>query len=140
VLIAVLYSVLTPQIMVTRFHKTQSEAGQIQSRINTIAEIALFLVNVFAGFLLDRFGRKWLYIFGFLVMAGYLTSLCYVGSIYPGILALTICSKVFGCSLLMNTPFTADYVQKQSMGPIVAIITALATTAEIVVTSGFIGL
>jgi len=67
-------------------------------------------VSVVAGFLLVRFGSKWLYLWGFLVMAGYLTGLCFIGSIYPGILVLTILSKVFGESVLMNTPFTADYV------------------------------
>jgi len=73
-------------------------------------------------------------------MAGYLTGLCFIGSIYPGILVLTICSKVFGCSVLMNTPFTADYVQKPSMGGTVAILVTLTTTGGLVVSSGFIGL
>ena len=95
---------------------------------------------MFAGFLLDRFGRKWLYIFGFVVVASYLTGLCYIGSIYPGILVLTICSKVFGASLLMNTPFTADYVQKESMGSTIALIYAISDTGGILVQSGFVGL
>ena len=88
---------------------------------------------------MDRLGRKWLYLFGFVVMAGYLTGLCYAGSI-TGILVLTICSKVFGASMLMNTPYTADYVQKASMGGMVAMIVTVTTTGQIVVSSGFIGL
>ena len=77
-------------------------------------------------------------IWGFVVYGAALTVYPFMESIYPGILCISIASKVLGQVFITNTPFLADYVSRQSMGGTVALTAAVEKTAVAVVNTGYI--
>jgi len=90
------YIVFLPQLIVAHFGKTEKETGHITGNLNFYGDLCLFPVNIFAGLLLDRFGRKYLTIWGFIVYGASIIAYPFSPSIYPGILGISIAGKLLG--------------------------------------------
>ena len=102
--------------------------------------MVLFSINLAGGFLLDRFGRKWLTITGQIMYGFFLIGLPFMQTIYPGIFVLNILSKIFGLAFITNSPFLSDYVMPESIGGTVAICGMIESTSKLAVNSGYIWL
>lgn len=103
------------------YGETSDKAGETSGSLNFYADLSLAVVEFAIGFLLDYFGRKTLSIVGFFVYGACMMASPYVGTIYPGVLCVMLAQKLFGLGLVMNSPFLADYVNKDSMGIVVGI-------------------
>ena len=116
----------------------EKEAPKVSGDIGLVGEVGNIVFALVIGYLMDLFGRKWLTIGG-LMMASLATMLKPVPDKIGYLYVLRTFTNI-GMVALINTPFTLDYIRKQSIGMIMASHSIIGTLAGITVTTGCIQL
>jgi len=91
----------------------------LSGALNMYSDIVLVFTEIFFGFLMDLFGRKWFSIIGLVLVSLVIFITPITTVIYPALLLCTIGLKV-GAAVGLNSPLTVDYVAKESMGFVAA--------------------
>ena len=97
------------------YNLSEKVVGSNMGYIGMISEVAVLVLELFMGVILDTFGRKTPVIFGIFISAICLILIPLENTLYPGYLILRLIIGM-GTIISVNAPFIPDYVSLESMG------------------------
>ena len=110
-----------PQLFVTKFGKTEAEAGRLAGQFSFYDDFVLLAMAPISAILMDVWHRKALSVLAIFGMGCVMIGLSFVTTLYPGFMTFNL---MFGVTLvpLINSPFFSDYVAVEAMGPAVSFV------------------
>ena len=91
------------------------DVGKVAGTVNSVGSFCVLLTQFPMGALLDLVGRKWPITIGMLIIAGGLTGITFIHTVWPG-LAIMIAVMAVSASPSESAPLMNDYIKEESYG------------------------
>ena len=135
-LILCLEAAFTTYLLEDDYDLTGDRAAEVVGNLGFVGDIAVVSTEFFIGYMLDLFGRKRMTVGG-LLLAG----LAMASKPLPNNLIGLYLLKIVSCVAViptLYTPYTVDYVQKNSLGLTQGFYSVINTASNMLATSGAI--